>query len=163
MAEIQIRVRRDTTANWTANNPTLGVGEVGLDTDKDRLKFGDGVTAWAALDFAPIPYDLRLGIVGVPTASQLAWLLIGRAATVLTADPGNAYCRTAPTAEAVFDIRKNGTSIGSVTFAAAANVGTVAVTVDTAFAVGDRLELVAPATADSTLADVQLHLRGLDR
>lgn len=163
MAEIQIRVRRDTTTNWTTNDPTLALGEVGFDTDLRRYKVGDGASAWSVLDFLPQPYDLLLGFEGAPTASKLDWRLIGRAATILTADPGNGYARTAATALTTFDIQKNGVSVGSVEFAAAAQVGTITLAADVAMGAGDRIELIAPAAPDSTLADIQLHLKALDR
>jgi hypothetical protein len=46
------RIRRDTAANWTTVNPTLALGEPGLETDTRRVKYGDGATAWNALDYA---------------------------------------------------------------------------------------------------------------
>lgn len=45
----KIQFRRDTTANWTANNPTLSQGEMGLETDTGKFKVGNGIDAWAAL------------------------------------------------------------------------------------------------------------------
>ena len=45
----KIQFRRDTTANWTANNPTLSQGEMGLETDTGKFKVGNGTDAWAAL------------------------------------------------------------------------------------------------------------------
>lgn len=47
----RIVIRRDTAANWTAQNPTLLNGEWGFETDTRRLKIGDGVTAWNALAY----------------------------------------------------------------------------------------------------------------
>jgi major tropism determinant Mtd-like protein len=47
----QIQFRRDTAANWTSNNPTLSQGEVGLETDTNAYKIGDGVTAWVSLGY----------------------------------------------------------------------------------------------------------------
>lgn len=44
----QIQVRRDTAANWTSENPTLASGEIGFETDTNKLKIGDGATAWNA-------------------------------------------------------------------------------------------------------------------
>lgn len=56
MAELiaQIRIRRDTLANWAASNPVLGNGEIAFVTDGtvgSRLKVGDGVTAFSVLSF----------------------------------------------------------------------------------------------------------------
>ena len=47
----QILLRNDTAANWTAANPVLGQGEVGLETDTKKLKVGDGTTAWSQLNY----------------------------------------------------------------------------------------------------------------
>jgi hypothetical protein len=44
--------RRDTAANWTAENPTLLAGELGYETDTGKWKVGDGSTAWTSLAYA---------------------------------------------------------------------------------------------------------------
>ena len=49
MAYKKILFRRDTAANWTSENPTLAIGEIGLETDTDKIKLGDGSTAWNSL------------------------------------------------------------------------------------------------------------------
>lgn len=48
---IQIQLRRDTAANWTAQNPILAQGEPALETDTGRLKFGDGTTNYNSLPY----------------------------------------------------------------------------------------------------------------
>lgn len=45
----RIRVRRDTTANWEAANPVLLEGEMGFDSDQQRLRVGDGTSEWTDL------------------------------------------------------------------------------------------------------------------
>jgi glycerophosphoryl diester phosphodiesterase len=45
----RVRPRRGTAAQWAAANPTLGVGERGLETDTGIEKTGDGLTPWTAL------------------------------------------------------------------------------------------------------------------
>lgn len=47
----QIKLRRDTAANWTAANPVLGAGEPGYDTTNGKLKIGNGTTAWNSLSY----------------------------------------------------------------------------------------------------------------
>ena len=51
---IQIQLRRDTAANWTTANPTLAIGEMGLETDTKKFKIGDGTTAWNSLAYGGI-------------------------------------------------------------------------------------------------------------
>lgn len=46
-----IQLRRGTAAQWTAANPTLAAGEVGVETDTFKVKVGDGSTAWASLSY----------------------------------------------------------------------------------------------------------------
>jgi hypothetical protein len=46
-----LQVRRDLAVNWTAANPTLHQGEIGLEIDTLKIKFGDGATAWNALAY----------------------------------------------------------------------------------------------------------------
>jgi len=50
MADI-IQLRRDTAADWTTEDPILADGEMGLETDTLKFKWGDGVTAWSSLDY----------------------------------------------------------------------------------------------------------------
>ena len=47
----RIVLRNDTAANWQSANPTLLKGEAGYETDTQKLKFGDGVTAWNDLNY----------------------------------------------------------------------------------------------------------------
>lgn len=67
---VQIQLRNDTAANWTAANPTLAQGEMGIETDTNLFKLGDGLNPWADLPYggiqgeqsvqaatAPIVYD----------------------------------------------------------------------------------------------------------
>lgn len=48
---VTIQIRRDTAANFTASNPTLGQGEMGKETDTGKYKVGDGATAWNSLAY----------------------------------------------------------------------------------------------------------------
>ena len=50
----EIKLRRDTAANWTANNPTLATGEFGYETNTTKFKVGDGATAWNSLAYVGI-------------------------------------------------------------------------------------------------------------
>ena len=45
----KIQIKRDTAANWAANNPVLSAGEPGLETDSGIVKYGNGVDSWADL------------------------------------------------------------------------------------------------------------------
>lgn len=49
---VRIQLRRDTAANWTSENPVLGLGEPGIETDTYKVKLGDGSTPWNSLDYS---------------------------------------------------------------------------------------------------------------
>ena len=55
----KILIRRDTTANWTTNNPTLAAGEIGFDTTVGKHKIGDGRTQWSDLSYFALVSDLQ--------------------------------------------------------------------------------------------------------
>lgn len=70
-------------------------------------------------------------------------------------------CGTAPTGSISFDIQVNGTSKGSADIAAAANTGDFTWNAKVTLDPGDIVKIVAPSTADATLADVSLTLEGI--
>jgi len=80
----QIQLRRDTSANWTTNNPVLLAGEMALSTDilysgtdQPRYKIGNGVDTWLNLDYVPegstsYPENLFLTVVNKTGDNLLA-------------------------------------------------------------------------------------------
>jgi hypothetical protein len=53
-----IKIRRGTTNQWTASNRVLQVGELGLDTTLNKIKAGNGSTAWLSLPFLQADADV---------------------------------------------------------------------------------------------------------
>lgn len=60
-----LQLRRGTQASWTSANPVLSAGEPAYSTDLNRLKIGDGSTAWASLSY--------VGVAGSGTANHIAF------------------------------------------------------------------------------------------
>ena len=54
-----IQMRRGIAAQWTAANPVLAEGEVGVELDTHKMKTGDGTSAWMGL-----PYTAGAGATG---------------------------------------------------------------------------------------------------
>jgi hypothetical protein len=79
-----LRVRRDTAADWTSNNPTPEDGQLCFETDTKLFKLGDGATAWTSLAYV-LPYfaatDKLLGraTAGAGPAEAIACTAAGRA------------------------------------------------------------------------------------
>jgi hypothetical protein len=77
---IQVQFRRGTGAEWGTINPVLAAGELGLETDTNQIKVGDGFTAWNSLAYIDITGSPSLDKVKFDTGSQtlendgeLAW------------------------------------------------------------------------------------------
>jgi hypothetical protein len=87
--------RYDTAANWTAANPTLLAGEIGVESDTSKIKIGTGSTAWNSLAYQPwatTPIPVNAGGTGQTTYTN-GQLLIGKtdgtlAKATLTAGTG---------------------------------------------------------------------------
>lgn len=85
---VKIQIRNDTKNNWNTQNPVLLKGEMGVETDTRKFKFGDGVSDWATLEYAsatgaiimnkaPTPTDsgYDIGAIWIDTAANKAYLL----------------------------------------------------------------------------------------
>ena len=98
---------------------------------------------------------------GIPTASQTVTVLATEAAILpIGLSSSSAKAGTAATASTVFTIKHNGTSVGTITFAISGTVGTFSFTGTVNVAIGDTLQVVAPASPDATLADINVLLEG---
>lgn len=52
---LPVQFRRGTATEWTAANPILAQGEMGLETNTKTFKLGDGVTPWNSLPYTSGP------------------------------------------------------------------------------------------------------------
>lgn len=139
-------------------------------TKKMRFEV-DGLTASTTRVLTVPDTDMTLGdnaylagamYNGKPTASVILLHHVVTRTVVfpsgLTGSQGKA--RVAATAQTDFDIQKNGTSAGTMRFAAAATSATFIMASQTTFSAGDVLKVVAPATPDATLEDITFTLSG---
>jgi hypothetical protein len=51
-AQTVIKLRRGTASQWNSANPVLAAGEIGLETDTLRTKYGNGSSTWTALSYS---------------------------------------------------------------------------------------------------------------
>lgn len=60
---IRIQLRNDTAENWTARNPVLLKGEMGVEIDTGKTKIGNGTDDWETLKYSGVDEDTIKGII----------------------------------------------------------------------------------------------------
>lgn len=143
----------DMITGGTSGTPQrLGIGSSG-----QVLGISSGAPAWVSQ-----PYDMAMFAPGVLANSQkLTRVNMARAVTFPSGLTGSyATAGVAATASTTFTITRNGTSIGSINFAASATTGTFTFSSAVTTAAGDIIQVTGPSTADATLADVSITLVG---
>jgi hypothetical protein len=100
--------------------------------------------------------------VASPGASQVIERYIFATPVTLPAGLAGSYgaAGTAATASASFTIKKNGSTVGTMDYAASGTSASFTMTTATSFAGGDVLTIVAPASPDATLANLAWTLAG---
>lgn len=86
----QFLMRNDTAANWITINPVLGKGEMGVETNTHKFKFGDGTSPWNDLPYAsaqgaleknvdPVPDDkgYDIGTRWINTSTKTSFIFMG--------------------------------------------------------------------------------------
>ena len=72
-----IKLKRALATRWTSQNPVLAAGEVGLETDTRKVKYGDGTTAWTSLPYGKAEADLTdasttaKGVIQIATDAEV--------------------------------------------------------------------------------------------
>lgn len=86
----QIKLRRDTSANFASVNPVLGIGEPAYETDTKKLKIGDGATAYTQLEYfsaggggssditATLPLKIVDGVISLEVDGQTIQVVDGK-------------------------------------------------------------------------------------
>lgn len=135
----------------------------------------DGVTAWVEDDKVHVvydssawsapkaPYDIGMTFGAVMANDEVILRYPMPRDVTYPAGLTGSLCiaAIAATAELILSVKKDAVEFGTITFAAAGTVATFAAASETSFAAGDILTIVAPASADATLADLGLALIGI--
>ena len=120
------------------------------------VKVNSGATALEFVAVPALPYLLSFDAPGAPTASMIVFHHVFTQAVTFVASLTDSYVKagTAATAQTDFDLKKNGSSIGTVRFAAAGTTASYVSISSSSWVAGDILTLVAPASPDATIADI---------
>lgn len=140
---------------WVYITPQIGWLAKVVDTDAFYEYKAGGWTLFGSSSLV----DLGFFYPGTPAASEVIASLIFKTAITFPANFAGSVAKLLPgilaTASTVLTIKKNGTSVGTITFAAGAGVGTWSTSGAVSFAVDDDMTLVAPATPDATFAGLR--------
>lgn len=161
----QIQVRRGTAASWTSANPTLAAGEFGFETDTNKLKCGNGSTAWNSLAYLNNDGDITgvtagTGITGGGTSGTVTVAID----TSVTADLSTAQTLTNKTLTApVINLALNAQTGTTYTFAltdngklvtasnASAQTYSIPTNATTAFPTGTQINIIQIGAGQVTI------------
>ena len=140
-------------------NPSSGAAEDDVTYTVANPVGNTGTGRWLRVASSSDPL-MAIYIPGRPTyGSAVLWTRILSAAFSLPANfaGSKASVDVAPTANAVFTIKRyilattSWVTVGTVTFAASSGVPTFSTQAPVKFAIGDKFQIIGPASADATL------------
>lgn len=144
----------DGTTRWIAEDMTVPLEQLDQAITDIQTAINTAVQA--------IAYIVASFIPGTPSDSSLIsqHVFADVNATFASGLSGSkAICENAPTAEVILSIRKNGSEVGTITFASAATSGVLS---SSGFSCteGDKLSIVSPASVNVNIQDITISLRG---
>jgi hypothetical protein len=86
---VQLQLRRGTASQWTAANTLLAEGEIGLETDTNKIKIGDGSTVWTSLAYYSAGSGAVTSVAGRTGAVTLSTSDISGLGTIATQAANN--------------------------------------------------------------------------
>jgi hypothetical protein len=157
MSTVRIQVRRGLASEWTTANPVLAAGEMGVETNTNLFKFGNGSSTWTALSYANNS-DVAIGEISQDAINTA--LTMGAGLTKTYNDGANTITITVDTA--VVSTKAFATSEAAAAQTAAATDATTKVAAEAALrASGDTAAIAAAATyTDSAVNGVNSSLSG---
>lgn len=150
-------------ANLSASSGVVN-GANAIQPNGFGIVYFDGTNFWVGASSAStgLAYDIAILVTGTFLSLQTCMEVnVVRAFTLPASLTGSiAKLDTAATASTVFSITQNGTSIGSITFAASGTTGTFTFASPVTFAAGDIFRVIAPASPDATAAGLSVTFKG---
>lgn len=156
------------SSNTAVVSVVVGATTIALNPGTRALFYSDGttdgivqLTSQSSGSFT-LPNDLSVYAPGVPSASAT---LLFHTVTRPFSWPANmtgSYGKSLVAADAQtdFDVTKNGASVGTIRFAAAATTATFVGFAATTFVAGDIIKIIAPASPDADLSGATFALFG---
>lgn len=150
-------------SSGTAFAGTANKGEFWFDSSGNRFMMnnnnGGAVNVIGTTD---VPYDVAMSYDGVPASSSTFRFVAPRAFDPAASWVGTVCSAgTAATAQADFLVKVNGTTKATLRFAASGTTCTIVSPTTVAIAATDVITIIAPASADATLANIAVTLKGV--
>jgi hypothetical protein len=121
--------------------------------------YGDGTGLTRIAEFGP--QRTVTWVTGSPDADEILVRFKVQEASILIADllGWQSVADVAADATPVFSVRKNGSEVGTLTWAATGTTPTLATAANAtvSFAAGDYFDIKAPSSPDATLSDIFIH------
>ena len=124
MANIQFQLRRGLSSLWTSVNPILSSGEMGVETDTNKIKIGNGNSGWTSLAYVAGEAGVSGGITGpyVTTFNGLTGAVTGVCASSNNTFSGTQTfngisCASLYLGAGGMTVANNATISGEITFA----------------------------------------------
>ena len=84
--KVQLQIRQDTAANWSAINPVLLDGEIGRESDTGKIRIGNGVNSWVNLPYQPFGALITNADISATAEIAVSKLADGAARQLLQTD-----------------------------------------------------------------------------
>ena len=159
----QIHIAFNNTAQTLTFKTVAGSG-VAVQAGSRDIIYTDGTDVVSAVGLAAdnYPQDYHWYFPNKPPNNALIGFIVMTRTVEFVSGLTGSYGESviSATASTDFDIKKNGSSIGTINWAAAATSATFTFASTTSFSAGDELKVFAPATQDSTLSGISISLKG---
>ncbi len=126
-------------------------------TNNQQLVYSGSAGKWENVSQ---PVGISVSITGLMQNGEILLQYLPPVALQIPAGASGSFAKaaSAATAATTVKIMQNGTQIGTIAWAASATVGVITISNNVNLAAGDSLQLIAPATADTTLANIGVTL-----
>lgn len=166
-----IQLRRGTTSQWTAANPVLAIGEMGVNIDDLSYKIGDGIKTWNALssreltgifgagttytgiDKPSIPAENNLITWAQSIGGRMMMRMMGPSGVDITLQPaifGNGIILVSPSATTTFSV------LGTPLPTAVGTVATPLITAGVSLRASTRRTTVTSAATANSASELRL-------
>ena len=145
------------TTGTSTGNPNTAFQASTIDAS-GLITANGGLNITTSGPFTGLPYDIAGGISGPIAGSQYVLYFDAVREVNIPADFAGSLASvlTAFTDAATYTIYHNGTSVGTISFAASGTSGTFSTSSAFTLAIGDSLTIQAPSTADATAANLAI-------